>query len=119
MGWVTEGALQGLVTVSVLGAFKRGGLIRIHPENVQNANARKLFEAAIWVGDSIVEKSVVAFGEAKRLVAKNAPDVAEMMKTATEKVKGVTSSAGSIAAKAVDAAPNVKPPRPSSKAPSS
>lgn len=68
MGWGNVLLIQAFLTATVIGACKRAGWITVHPTKIRNENARKAFEAAIWVGDNVVNKSAGALGELKKLL---------------------------------------------------
>lgn len=68
MGLTQEVLVQSVVTVTVIGAAKRAGWISVHTGRISNESARKAVEAAMWVGDNIVEQAARAFGGVRRLL---------------------------------------------------
>ncbi|CAK9863505.1 unnamed protein product [Sphagnum jensenii] len=55
---LAQGLLLCAYTVTTIAVLKRAGWITVHPRNVKNERVRKVFEAAITLGDTIVCKSV-------------------------------------------------------------
>lgn len=56
MGWISSAVLNSLVTVVVIGALKRSGVVKVDTKCIKNDTARTMFEAAVDLGENIAEK---------------------------------------------------------------
>lgn len=64
--------VQAIVTVTIIGALKRWGVISIHPEKIQNATARHVFLSTVKLGESVTELGENVVEKVKRLISRPA-----------------------------------------------
>lgn len=66
MGWISGLAVNGFLTVVVIGVLKRSGVIKVEPRMIKNDTARTMFEAAVDLGESVAEKGEKFWSEVTR-----------------------------------------------------
>ncbi len=56
MGFLSATAVQAALAAILLGALKRAGIVSVHPNVIEDENARKVFVGAVELGEAVARK---------------------------------------------------------------
>jgi hypothetical protein len=56
MGWLSATCVQAALAAVLLGALKRAGIVSVHPNAIEDENARRAFMGALDVGEEVAKK---------------------------------------------------------------